>query len=94
MSRSYKKTPIYKDKAKGMKVIANRIVRKQKEIPKGMGYKKIVDSWNISDYKFRDTLKEFLDRQESYVMRRYGRELTKEEKRRYTNDWYKWYKRK
>lgn len=59
MSRSYRKFPVIKDshhrekspiKAKDF---ANRAVRRSKEIPTGKGsYKKIYDSYFISDYRW------------------------------------------
>ena len=51
MSRSYKKFPIVKDPAnKGMKRFANKKVRHTKNIPNGKAYKKVFESWEISDY--------------------------------------------
>lgn len=65
MSRSYKKSPIYKDSTlkgptyKSGKQIANRIVRR-KSICGGRGaYKRLVCSYDISDYKFRVTEEQF-----------------------------------
>ncbi|MDE6539216.1 MAG: hypothetical protein K2K66_03405 [Ruminococcus sp.] len=59
MSRSYRKFPISKEshcrdrspmKAKDF---ANRAVRRSKEIPTGKGgYKKLYDSYFISDYRY------------------------------------------
>lgn len=59
MSRSYRKFPVMKEshhtekssiKAKDF---ANRAVRRSKDIPTGKGsYKKIYDSYAISDYRF------------------------------------------
>jgi len=59
MSRSYRKFPVAKDshhtekshmKAKDF---ANRAVRRSKEIPTGKGgYKKLYDSYFISDYRW------------------------------------------
>lgn len=51
MSRSYKKYPIVKDPPnKGMKKYANKKVRHTKDIPNGKAYKKVFESWEISDY--------------------------------------------
>lgn len=64
MSRSYKKTPVYKDSTrkgptyKSGKQIANRIIRRKADIPNGGGYRKAYCSWNISDYMFRKDEKE------------------------------------
>jgi len=61
MSRSYKKMPVVKDSSckgstfKSGKQIANRAVRKQKDIPNGGSYKKVYCSWNISDWRFMKT---------------------------------------
>ncbi len=60
MSRSYKKFPIIKDRARTSKdrfkpkTFANRAVRRYKDIPTGKScfFKKIFCSWNISDYRF------------------------------------------
>lgn len=53
MSRSYKRTAGWKDRAgKYMKKFANKKVRNTKIIPNGMFYKKLFESWNISDYAF------------------------------------------
>lgn len=59
MSKSHKKTPVYKDSTrkgptfKSGKQIANRIIRRKSDIPDGGGYRKAYCSWNISDYMFR-----------------------------------------
>lgn len=54
MSRSYKKTPISKDRPKTShqnKKLASRHVRRQKDfIGKGNSYKKLYCSWDIHDY--------------------------------------------
>lgn len=60
MSRSYRKFPVIKDRAKTSKdrqkpkTFANRAVRRYKEVPTGKScfFKKIYCSWNISDYRF------------------------------------------
>lgn len=53
MSRSYKKHPRVKDAAnKGMKKFANKKVRHIKNIPNGKAYKKVFESWDISDYNW------------------------------------------
>ena len=53
MSRSYKKHPFVKDPAnKGMKRCANKKVRHTKDIPNGKAYKKVFESWEISDYEW------------------------------------------
>ena len=61
MSRSYKKTPVIKDRSckgtrfKSGKQIANRAVRIQEGVPNGGSYKKVYCSWNISDWCFMKT---------------------------------------
>ena len=53
MSRSYKKHPRVKDAAnKGMKKFANKKVRRTKDIPNGKAYKKLFESWGISDWNW------------------------------------------
>jgi hypothetical protein len=52
MSRSRKKHPVRKDHNKGMKRIANRIIRRTLDIPNGKAYRKVFESWNISDWNF------------------------------------------
>jgi hypothetical protein len=36
-----------------MKRIANRIVRRTLDVPSGKAYRKVFESWDISDWKFR-----------------------------------------
>jgi len=51
MSRSFKHTAGWKDQAcRGMKRYANKKVRHTVEVPNGMAYKKLFESWDISDY--------------------------------------------
>lgn len=53
MSRSYKKHPRVKDSAnKFMKKYANKKVRHAKDIPSGKAYKKVFESWDISDWNW------------------------------------------
>jgi len=54
MSRSYKKTPVVKDKEGVSKSMVSRIIRRKSkkvnsEIPNGSAYKKYFDSWEIHD---------------------------------------------
>ena len=59
MSRSYKKHPRVKDAAnKGMKKFANKKVRHTKNIPNGKAYKKLFESWDISDWNWHWTKEE------------------------------------
>jgi hypothetical protein len=52
MSRSRKKHPIVKDCISGGKKEANRKVRRTLNVPNGKAYRKVYDSWNISDWRF------------------------------------------
>ena len=53
MSRSYKKHPFVKDPAnKFMKRYANKKVRRTPNIPNGKAYKKVFESWDISDWRW------------------------------------------
>ena len=62
MSRSYKKSPVMADRNPYCKKQANKRVRKYlKDIANGKAYRKLYCSWNISDYRFRETLQERLD---------------------------------
>ena len=93
MSRSYKKHPIVKDHCKGMKEIANRHLRRKglEEIPNNKGYKRLFNSYNISDFKFSDTFQEYLRSRE----RRYNRtDFTQEEIIKFKDEWERVYKRK
>jgi predicted carbohydrate-binding protein with CBM5 and CBM33 domain len=53
MSRSYRKTPIYKDSMKGAKREANKAVRRAAVVPDGGGYKRIYEQWDICDWKLK-----------------------------------------
>ena len=62
MSRSYKKNPYVTDRSQGtkyMKCIANRTVRRRikddEDIPARLPHKKMTESWDICDYKWRMT---------------------------------------
>lgn len=65
MSRSYKKTPMVKDRNKGMKRVANKKIRNNcYDVPNGKAYRKFFCSYDISDFAFTETLQEFIDRYE------------------------------
>jgi len=56
MSRSYKKNPGWTGASSKnwlMKRLANKKVRKTKNIGNGGAYKKVFCSWNIYEYSFR-----------------------------------------
>lgn len=55
MSRSFKKTPIVKDRRVGGKKFANHKVRRSEDVPNGKAYRKFYNSYDISDFKFRRT---------------------------------------
>jgi hypothetical protein len=62
MSRSYKKEPVVKDYNRNSKKYANRKVRrkfKNCDYPNGNAYRKLTCSWDICDYRFRETYKEY-----------------------------------
>lgn len=86
MSRSFKKTPYAGDKKQHYyKNMANRRVRKNKDIQDGKKYKKEYCSWMICDYYDIVSWKEFLEwRGDDYA--------SEEEEAR--QDWFKIYKRK
>lgn len=98
MSRSYKKTPIVKDHTKGMKQLANRKVRRQKDVPQFAGYKKLFCSYDICDWVFRESFEEYLSRErrtekEWNIKPWFKEDRIKTDKEHY-NDWAKSYKRK
>lgn len=62
MSRSYKKNPYVTDKSAGtksMKRIANRTVRRRlkndEDMPARIQHKKMTETWDICDYRWRMT---------------------------------------
>ena len=78
MSRSYKKNPVVKEGSRGrrksgktsMKAIANRKIRRKpiEELPmreKG-AYRKVCESWDISDWSFRQSKEEAIKQYERY----------------------------
>lgn len=113
MSRSYKKNPVSKDCSMGrrksgktsMKAIANRKIRRKpiEELPmreKG-AYRKACESWDISDWSFRQTKEEAIKQYEKYQKEaeggpRYAIKMITEfpTLEDYLIDWYKIYKRK
>jgi hypothetical protein len=93
MSRSRKKSPIVKDPAnKGMKRLANKKVRRTNNIPSGKAYKKVFESWDISDYRWiwtkEDAIDSYMNEQNSRFHKRHE---TLEE---YLKYWEKCVKRK
>lgn len=65
MSRSYKKNPYVTDQSQGtksMKRIANRRVRRRvkndEDMPARLPHKKMTETWDICDYRWRMTREE------------------------------------
>ena len=94
MSRSYKKTPIVKDSSRGMKKVASRIFRR-KSIPiaNGNAYRKVVCSYDISDWLFRETYTEYCVRAEEY-RKEFEHGIGYNRHKDYSKDmsYWKWYK--
>ena len=100
MSRSYKKNPYVTDHSQGtksMKRIANRIVRRRlkndEDMPVRLKPKKMTESWDICDYKWRTTREEAIqwylcECQNTYIQKYYP---TLES---YLNYWEKCHRRK
>ena len=60
MSRSFKKHPVLQCcKAQGEKHFANKRVRRTRGIPNGKAYRKVYNSYDICDYRWRETFDEF-----------------------------------
>lgn len=63
MSKSYKKVPCVKDKNKGSKKLANRRLRRslidKNLLPQNSFYKRLNESYDISDYTFKVTFQEY-----------------------------------
>jgi hypothetical protein len=96
MSDSFKHNPVFKDRNPFMKKLANKNLRKKglEEVPNGKGYKKLFDSWSISDYKFRETLKERIEIAQRLKYEEEGRYLNQIELDKVINEWGKYFKRK
>lgn len=92
MSRSYKKHAGIKDPAnKGMKKFANKKVRHSNDVPNGKSYKKMFESYNISDFSWLYSWNECLATWEKSKKDKYNHIKTKEELYRY---WVTTFKRK
>lgn len=69
MGKSIKKTPMFKENSRGSnkhrKAMSNRQLRRKlnkgEEAVSGGTYKKMCESWNISDYTFRKTREEAIE---------------------------------
>lgn len=91
MSRSYKHTPCYKDRGRGMKKTANRYLRRNYLIvPSRKAYKKLFCSYDICDYKFLRSFYEYRKNYLNYCHRCSGHRSDQELYRM----WYKDYKMK
>lgn len=78
MSRSYKKVAGFKDYTRGMKRLANKRVRKSKDLDgKGGSFKKVSDPRDITYWNNRAYSKKEI------------REIKENEEKIYTK-WYKW----
>ena len=103
MARSYKKQPVVKDRTIGMKTIANRKIRRMLKcgypVANGNAYRKLVCSYDICDWLFRETWAEYQARMEMYRKEyengvcRFGALKDFRERMSYW-DWWKMYKRK
>lgn len=92
MSRSYKKTPISKAKSQSGRKIANRVVRRKNRvdihdikdayIPDGGGHKKVTNSYDVIDYAFY------------YSEREWERTVNAGRYKWSKNDWERVYRRK
>jgi hypothetical protein len=98
MSKSFKKHPVCTDSHRdstSIKRVANKAVRQcNGSIPNGRAYRKLFCSWNICDYKFRNSLEEFISLRESFSFKYEGRGLTDQEITEETRYWYRVYKNK
>lgn len=103
MSRSYKKTPIYKD-GYGLKSLywykrsANKKVRRTTEINSGKAYRKVYDTWTFRDYVLRKTLNEHiidLQREIKICLKLYGNlnNLSNYYKKEYSNGHFRMWKK-
>lgn len=97
MSRSYKKTPYCGDnKGRGKKRTAMSKVRSKLkdpnyELPKGSAYKKIYETWNICDYGWVTSWKEYWNICIRFWHQYGGEYPDKKKEYRY---WLKWYRNK
>lgn len=95
MSRSYKKHAGVKDPAnKEMKKFANKKVRHSNDVPNGKSYKKMFESYNISDFNWLYSWNECLatwEKSKKDMYNPYSHIKTKKELYRY---WVTTYKRK
>lgn len=88
MSRSRKKTPVFKDTDRYAKRLANHIVRhSNSEFPlKGNAYKRCYPSWNICEHTGRWTLEDALKTYRDPIKGKRFRKYWKTEKE-FVNYW-------
>ena len=93
MSRSYKKSPICKDRNSYMKRYANRRLRRQKNkhMLQHKSYRKYTSSYDICDYIFRTDFNEYVEMENKFS--KLFNKPPKSRKELYY-EWYKTYKRK
>lgn len=63
MSRSRKKTPVLKEDGKSKKIdkrLANRAVRRTRDLPNGNAYRRVYDQYSICDYESRYTFEQWM----------------------------------
>ena len=71
MARSFRKEPVVKDHSTGMKAIANRTLRRRLkevsfDVANGNSYRKVVCSYDICDWWFRESYAEYAARAVRY----------------------------
>lgn len=98
MSRSYKHYPCVKDKScsRSGKKFANRSIRRMKNVPNGGGYKKLKESYDICDWAFYETYKDYkrwYNRSLNMDML-LGREPDIKTEKELFYEWFRTYKRK
>ena len=100
MGRSYTRTPYSGERQNQEdKRLANKRVRQQlklaDELPQGSSYRKMYESWNIRDYGWKSTWREYWNHQLKFWHtwgRWQGQEFPDREQAYW--DWYKYYKMK
>ena len=61
MSRSYKRTPVCKDRVdRFFKHYANRVVRRKSELYQFGSYRRLYERWIFCDYRFHHTKERYL----------------------------------
>ena len=99
MSRSYKHTPSCGEgKSKFMKHYSNRVIRQKLKsedyILKGNDYRKVIEPWNIEDYRWYNTFAMYIARHKNYINICYYYVDDDETEDDLYKEWSKWYFRK